>query len=473
MKQPKALYLLAGVQMWEYFSFYGMRALLVLYMIHRLQLNEIYAFGVYAAYSGFVELGGVAGGIIADRFLGLRKTILLGGWLIAAGHTCMAIEFTDMSFYLGLALIVVGSCLFTTNISALLGLFYEQADARREEGYTLFYVVINFGGLLSTFLCGIIGERFGWHYGFGLAAIGMLMGNLGLLTFNHLLQNKGNEPALLPKYGKRLFFALLSVVVIACSIAISKSDLLLPLLPWVSVLCIGYVMTKLFRSGNISLNKLITLGLYLGALAIFFAAEEQIGSSLLVFSEKFGESVLFGFDFPSSSLLGVNPLTIILIGPFLNRLMRVFTRPAEKSSTFPLRIVLGLFVAALAFGGLSLVTTGADSIPFLALAGTVLFISVAELLVAPTVFSYCSEVAPESEKGEVMGLIPIGFSLASFIAGHICICIAGENNSATIAEYQAGFANIGLGLACASLFIGLISALKAHPFFNKEMAYEK
>ena len=178
--QPKALMLIASVQMWECFSFYGMRVLLVLYMIHQLGWSDAQAFGIFALYTGLVEFGGIIGGMVAEKFLGLKRAISLGGWLIMSGHLTLALG-ESFLFFRALALIIVGSSFFSTNLSALLGLFYGENDARRESGFTLDHAAINLGSLLASLLCGYVGELLGWNYGFGLAAIGMLSGNLTFL----------------------------------------------------------------------------------------------------------------------------------------------------------------------------------------------------------------------------------------------------------------------------------------------------
>ena len=176
---PKALFYLFFAEMWERFSFYGMRALLVLYIIKdymaSVENNEEIAYGIYAAYGALVYATPLLGGFLADRFIGYRKAIMLGGILMAAGHFFMAFP-TDFFFYGALGLLIAGNGFFKPNISSLVGSLYEEGDIKRDSGFTIFYMGINLGAAVAPLLCGYIGETWGWHYGFGLAGVGMLAG---------------------------------------------------------------------------------------------------------------------------------------------------------------------------------------------------------------------------------------------------------------------------------------------------------
>ena len=176
---PKALFYLFFAEMWERFSFYGMRALLVLYIIKdymaSVENNEEIAYGIYAAYGALVYATPLLGGFLADRFIGYRKAIMLGGILMAAGHFFMAFPI-DFFFYGALGLLIAGNGFFKPNISSLVGSLYKEGDIKRDSGFTIFYMGINLGAAVAPLLCGYIGETWGWHYGFGLAGIGMLAG---------------------------------------------------------------------------------------------------------------------------------------------------------------------------------------------------------------------------------------------------------------------------------------------------------
>lgn len=179
MKQPKAFYLLTCIQMWKFFSNFGMRALLVLYMVDALRLSDSRTFGMNAVFLGVMELSGIFGGIVADRILGLRRATGLGALLITLGYGGFIFE---NGIYVALPLVVLGASLFSGNITALLGAAYAENDPRRERGFTFFYMMQNLGALVSTFICGVVAEHYGYRAGFALAASGMVIGSITLFA---------------------------------------------------------------------------------------------------------------------------------------------------------------------------------------------------------------------------------------------------------------------------------------------------
>ncbi|MCS6900079.1 MAG: peptide MFS transporter, partial [Myxococcales bacterium] len=190
-EHPQGLYVLFGAEAWERFSYYGMRALLVLYMTKHLKFDRSEALGIYAMYTGLVYLTPIAGGALADAILGRRKAVLIGGLLMALGHLAMAFE--SLLFY-ALGLLIVGNGFFKPNISTIVGGLYEENDPRRDGGFTIFYMGINLGAFFSPIVCGFLGEKIGWHYGFSAAAVGMLAGLGVLILWQKLLGNVGLPP---------------------------------------------------------------------------------------------------------------------------------------------------------------------------------------------------------------------------------------------------------------------------------------
>ena len=179
---PVGLYYLFFVELWERFSYYGMRALLVLYVVDEFYQTlpkddrKIIAFGIFGAYGALVYATPVLGGMIADKFIGYRKSIILGGIIMALGHFCMAFQ-EQWVFFFALGLLVVGNGFFKPNIASLVGTLYGENDPRRDGGFTIFYMGVNVGAMLSPLICGWLGHSYGWHYGFGAAGVGMLLGN--------------------------------------------------------------------------------------------------------------------------------------------------------------------------------------------------------------------------------------------------------------------------------------------------------
>lgn len=442
LRQPKALYLLFFVKMWECFSFYGMRALMILYLIKELGFEDSRAYGIYAIYCSLVEFGGLLGGRFADCLLGLRKTIALGGWLIAAGHLLLSFQTQTWLFFSGLALIVVGSGLFSTNISAFLGLFYQENDPRREAGFTLFYVGINVGALLATLMCGIIGEVYGWHYGFGLAAIGMILGN-GVFHFStRIFEGKG-EAVQTVAAKKKFFFGylLLLMAIPLAAFMINGENVVMPFIPFFSLLGVLYLGRKMVLSGKFSNEKLVLLGIYLGALALFFAAEDQTATLLLVFSERHATGAIAGIPIPTTVLLSLNPF-VIIGGGFLMSKFKMTSY--KKDSWF---VSMGLMIAALVFAVLAATchfSIQEGKIPMLLIVLGIMGISLGEVILAPAIFSYCSEISPPAWLGTTMGLIPLGFSLGNVISGFLSQSIEISGNP--LESYSWAFGKVSLVL---------------------------
>ena len=190
---PTGLYMLFFAEMWERFSYYGMRALLVLYIIKGfLQKGDGEAYAIYGAYTSLVYATPFIGGMIADKLLGARRAVILGGLLMAAGHLVMTIE-SEQPFFIALALLIVGNGFFKPNISTIVGSLYPDGSPQRDAGFTIFYIGINLGAAMAPLLCGYVGEKYGWHYGFGLATIGMLVGLAVFVSF------RGDHPRLDPR----------------------------------------------------------------------------------------------------------------------------------------------------------------------------------------------------------------------------------------------------------------------------------
>ncbi len=188
---PRGLYVLFGAEMWERFSYYGMRALLVLYLTKRLGMVRADALDIYAIYTGLVYLTPLLGGIMADRYLGQRKAILIGGSLMALGHFAMAFE---PLLNMALGLLILGNGFFKPNISTMVGQLYAQGDPRRDGAYTIFYMGINLGAFFSPLVCGTLGEKLGWHYGFGAAGVGMVFGLATFVVMQNVLGRGGYPP---------------------------------------------------------------------------------------------------------------------------------------------------------------------------------------------------------------------------------------------------------------------------------------
>lgn len=458
-KQPKALYLLNFVSMWECFSYYGMRVLLVLYMTQVLEMGDKKAFALYALYTTLVEFGGVIGGIFADKVLGLKRAIILGGWTIAFGHIALAIPDSQVGFYLGLALIIAGTSFFRTNVAAFLGEFYQENDPRRDAAYTIYYTGINIGSFLATLLCGLVSDLYGWHAGFGLAAVGMLAGNLALLAGSKVLKREG---APLPppedfKISLRKILkgtAALALGTPLCAVALYFYD---QAAPYFGLMTLGflYYAYKQFKVCSREENrKLRMLALYLGFLILYYACEEQLGSTLILFSERHVERGTFYGIIPAASLIMFNPLTILVAGPLL-------TKQLNKVSFSPLsKIAIGFLLLG---GAFILLWIGCffpskdETISLSFAMMSIVLIALGELFIGPTVYSAASEASPKGLSGLTMSLVTLGFSFSNFLSGTISQTMAIEEETLSLKTYQEGFYLIGLASLAVAIFAFILN----------------
>jgi POT family proton-dependent oligopeptide transporter len=459
MKQPKALYLLNFVSMWECFSYYGMRALLVLYMVHELQFSDGEAFGLYALYTTLVEFGGILGGAVADRLLGLRRSILLGGITIALGHACMALPGTSLPFFVGLGLIIAGTSLFRSNAAAFLGAFYDQNDPRREAGYTLYYTFINIGGFLASLCCGFVGEVYGWHAGFGLAAIGMTAGNIAMLCGGTYFEGRGKAPNEQRQLNLMGVFGL-SVLAPVSALALYYYAFFLQFLPLFALAGIVYVCVKIQGCSIEVKNRMKQLGVYIFLLVLFYACEEQLGSTLMLFIERHVDrEVAFGL-LPVTAFVTFNPMTILIAGPLLSP----FLRKTALSGLY--KIGLSFILLGIAFGilGIGCLQAGLEgTIPVSYAIFCIVATALGEILIGPTVFAAAAEAAPMELRGLTMGLVTLGFSLANLFSGYLSQMMAVEDVVGSLSIYTNGFAFI----AVSGMAIGGILTYFRNRLFSK------
>jgi len=382
-KQPKSLYLLNFVSMWECFSYYGMRSLLVLYMVHAFGYSDEKAFMLYALYTTLIEFGGIFGGYVADTYLGQRLAIFIGGSIIAFGHTIMAMGSSESFCFIGLGTIVLGTSLFRPNCTALVGQCYDVDDPRRDAGYTIFYTGINIGGFLAALSCGYVGEKYGWDYGFGLAAIGMVAGLVTLTLGRSLLVAKKAAAS---------------------------------------------------ATGGIAYKPLLAC---IALLALFYGCEEQLGSTMVLFGERHVDRGII----PAASLVMLNPLTILLGGPFIKR---VLLAPRIK-------LFIGFLLLASAFCLLGVATQ--QVVPLVYVVAAIVLISLGELFVGPTILVAASRIAPTGKSGVVMGAVSLGFSAANIFSGLLSQMMTVQIPEESVAIYTRGFLTIGVGALLFSLLL--------------------
>ena len=501
---PKALFYLFFAEMWERFSFYGMRALLTLYLIKdyysHLENNEEVSYGIYAAYGALVYLTPLIGGYLADKFIGYRKSIIFGGILMALGHFCMAFP-SDLFFYGALGLLIMGNGFFKPNISTLVGSLYEEGDVKRDGGFTIFYMGINLGAMIAPLFCGYLGEVYGWHWGFGAAGIGMLA---GLVVFwkginANVLGDKGLQPA---KYiGKKVaglsvtncIYALgfLAVPAFAYLIILdTQSQILGDVLTIVGgavLLYVGYIIYdfKAIQKDHQSGDRLIAIMILSVFLTVFWGCFEIAGSAVTVWVDKCVN--LVGMN--ASQTNAINPFYIVLLAiPF--SWMWTKLGGLNKNPNTPIKFALGIFqlgLGFLIFASTAHFIDATGKVPFLFVFLGYFLITTGELFLSPIGLSKVTELAPKKIAAFMMGVWFLSSTFAHYISGMIAKLTTSGNNMesnwlsdlsnwfmgnpdtsneavATLLQYNSVYAQIGFVTIFIALFVVIIS-----PFIKKLM----
>ncbi|WP_237274991.1 peptide MFS transporter [Tenacibaculum ovolyticum] len=407
---PKGLLYLFFAELWERFSFYGMRALLVLYMTKHLLYSDEMSFGVYAAYMSLVYVTPMIGGILADKILGFRKAILLGGVLMSLGHFLLTFE-QPIFFYGSLALIIVGNGFFKPNISSFVGNLYKQGDVRRDAGFTIFYMGINIGGAVAPLACAWFAEAYGWHYGFVLAGIGML---LGLLVFqrglkNNTFEDKGlitnsilyNETIFGIKKGTAIIIgAFLSVPIFALIVRFHQFE---HYLVWVvSMFLIGYIAYILKQVSKSEKQRLLVAVYFTVLYTLFSAIFEQAGSSLTLFADR--NVNLIGMNAAGTN--SINSGFIILLAiPF--SMLWTFLNKINRNPNSVIKFGLGLLFLGLGFVIFGMSANQVDEFakaPMLYLIVGYLVLTIGELFLSPIGLSKMTELSPMKYVAFIMGV---------------------------------------------------------------------
>ncbi|WP_353779007.1 oligopeptide:H+ symporter [Winogradskyella sp. 3972H.M.0a.05] len=391
---PVGLYVLFFTEMWERFSYYGMRAILVLYLVAEVHSDNAglgwtngEALALYGWYTMLVYVMSIPGGWIADKFLGQKKSVLYGGILLVLGHSILAVE-QMWAFYTGLGLIIAGVGMLKPNISTMVGGLYKQGDIRRDKGFTIFYIGINIGAFLSSLIVGYVGEVHGWHYGFGLAGIGMALGLLQYLLGQKHLKHVGN------------FLG-------TSENAEEKEAMKKPL-------------TKIEK------DRIVVLFISFLLVIVFWGAFEQAGGLMNIYAKENTNRMLMGWEVPASWFQSLNAMFIIFLGTsvaayWANRKLK------GKVSTSLFKMIIGLIIMGTGFFFMSAASaefesTGASAMYWLVLA--YLFHTVGELCISPVALSYITKLAPLKYASLMMGVY---FAMTGF--GNKLAGLLGESAS--------------------------------------------
>ncbi|WP_378181449.1 peptide MFS transporter [Aquimarina sp. SS2-1] len=476
---PIGLYILFLTEMWERFSYYGMRGILVLYLTAQtvgdnpgLGWLDVEALSLYGWYTMLVYVASIPGGIIADKVLGQKRSVMIGGLLLVAGHGILSIE-EMWAFYTGLALIISGVGLLKPNISTLVGGLYLPGDERRDKGFSIFYIGINVGAALASLVVAVVANEYGWHAGFGLAAIGMVLGQLVYMSGQKFLVHVGNKPEKVQvnddnvSIGKifRTLFTSTTPLITTVGLAISSSAIAYF---FIEKQKIAYVIFFLFLSlvvgmmvtiygdlkSKVEKDRYIVLLLSFIIVIVFWGAFEQAGGLMNLYAENRTERMIMGYEIPAAVFQFFNPFYIILFAvPVANFWLWWKHRNKESSSIFKMAtgvIIMGLGFVFMVFASMQYEELGKSAMYWLVLA--YLFHTIGELCASPVALSFITKLAPVRYGALMMGVYFAATGLGNKVAGLI-----GESAS------EAGELTIFSGITIFCVIFGLLVILLLKP----------
>jgi proton-dependent oligopeptide transporter, POT family len=441
---PRGLSTLFFTEMWERFSYYGIRPLLVLFMAAALfdggfGFDRETASAIVGIYAFFVYVMSLPGGWIADRWLGLQRAIWWGGVLIALGHLSIALSavFAQSTFFLGLILIVCGTGLLKPNISAIVGELYTGSDAaRRDAGFSIFYMGINIGAFAAPLITGYLGERVGWHYGFGAAGVGMV---IGLITFRlrapSTLRGIGLEPSVGPEEQRKVRnYTLIAMGLVAVVVAMAMFRVFTidapALAEWTTYIVLAlaglyflYLFVGAGLTGDEKKRVAVIVVLFIFA-TIFWSAFEQAPTSLNLFAADFTDRNLFGWEVPILWLQSVNSLFVITFAPIFGALWVMLGKRGKNPSS-PAKFAFGLFFAGLGFlvmvmaANRVIASGGLLKVSMMWLTVSYLLQTWGELALSPVGLSSMTKLAPRKFVGQMMGVWFMAAALGNLIAGRV------------------------------------------------------
>lgn len=469
---PKGLQTLFFTEMWERMSYYGMRAMLVLFMTATMQegglaITAASATAIYGLYTGAVYFLGLPGGWMADRLIGGQRAVWYGGLIIMSGHIVLALP-SSGTFFIGLILVALGTGLLKPNISALVGALYGTADERRDSGFTIYYLGINIGSLIGYTVCGYLRINVGWHWAFGAAAVGMAIGLIQYRRTLHHMNGAGAKPTLQlsAEKAKKAWMAIWSVLAGVAVLTYLMISGMVSFSPVTVAQYVAVAITLVFLAcyayivffGGLDQNEKRRVGaLFVVCLAsiCFWCGFEQAGSSLNLFGRDFTDRMVGTFEIPPEWLQSANSTFILILSPFFAYLwISLAKKLITPSSGF--KCVLGLAIMAtgflVMFFAAQIAASGLKVAPYW-LVATYFLHTVGELCLSPVALSAVSKLSPRRYAGQMMGLFVLTYSIGSVVAG----LLAGHFDPNNVEEMPGLFMQIALAtMAFAAVILILV-----------------
>lgn len=474
---PSGLTTLFFTEMWERMSYYGMRALLVLYMTASLQEGGLLftvasASAIYGLYTGSVYFMGLPGGWLADRLFGGQKAVFYGAFIIMIGHIILAIPI-EGSFFIGLIFVVLGTGLLKPNIAALVGQLYSESDERRDAGYAIYYMGINLGSVIGYFVCGWLQINAGWHYAFGAAAVGMGIGLIQYKLTTPKLKGAGEKPAqpLSESAQSKTWVVIgvfLALVAIVTTLTFMGTIVLDPVplaqkvaIAFTSIFVIYYAY--IYFLGGLTSNekrRLWALLLVCIASACFWSGFEQAGSSMNLFAQDYTDRFVGSFEIPPAWFQSANALFIVILTPFFAALW-INLGKRYVSPAYGIKCAIGLMIMAsgfiLMFFAAQYAASGLKVAPYW-LIGTYFLHTVGELCLSPVALSAVSRLSPRRFLGQMMGIFTLTYSIGNIISG----LLAGKfdpNNIDQLPNLYGQILVFSIGIAIVVLLVAMRSRI--------------
>ena len=460
---PKGLYMLFFAEMWERFSYYGMRALLIFYLTKHWLFDDGKSNLIYGAYTSLVYITPVLGGYLADRYLGQRRAVLFGGILLMCGHFLMAVEGTGGQndpyinvFWTALAFIIVGSGFLKANISVMVGQLYKLTDVRRDGAYTIFYMGINLGAAVGTILVGYLGETVGWGYGFGLAGVGMLAGLIVFVLGRKTLHGAGEAPVALPRSREFTLYGIGLAAVAVIWALVQYQDVIQNLLIVSGLALLGYVVWQALKLEPHARDRIFAILFLIALNPLFWGLFEQAGGSINLYTDRYVDRA----GVPASLFQSINPIYIIMIAPIMAALWIALGRRGLEPSA-PAKFGLALLQVGAGFlvfvwGATSFAVgpEGQTAVIFVFL--LYLLHTTGELCLSPVGLSAMNRLAPKFMASLIMGAWFYMTAVGNFVAGKIGEATGGEGGEMTkdltLSIYnKIGWVAIGVGAVVLAL----------------------
>ena len=478
---PPGLYWLFFAEMWERFCYYGMRALLVLYLTKTLLVADEKTFAIYGAYTALVYAVTVLGGKLADNLLGYRYAVIMGGILMAIGEF-MILGGGEFWLLMGMAVIISGNGYFKANISSIVGRLYPDGDPRRDSGFTIFYIGINLGAFLATTVVAEVGAKFGYEYGFGLAGIGMVLGAIVFIFGQKHYEGHGlppnKEKLMKPVVGPLNRFHLTILATIAVVplfyLLLSNSSIVGYLLVATAAYVLYLLINAGIKGGTVLRDRMIILVLLMFFNIVFWACFEQAGSSLTLFADRNIDRVVFGYEMGAATTQFFNPLYILIFGSIFS-VMWIKLSKIGKNPNIPMKFGLGIVQLGLGYlivwlcSGL---VSPEYKLPLFTLVFLYMLHTTGELFLSPIGLSMVTKLAPKEMTGTVMGAWFLSIAGANYVAAILAQLTGAEHGDsgveATAQQTLTQYVDIYTQMGLITVGIGLILVILSKPL-NKLM----